>query len=77
MSTNDTALTAYIARIAEIETLVDALAEFVDDHGGVDPDDINWSHVGTVTEARNRLAEVAGFLGLHIEWEPADVAAEL
>ncbi len=77
MSTNDNALTAYIARIAEIETLVESLAEFVDDHGGVNPEAVNWANVGTVTEVRNRLVEVASFIGLEIAPELADVAAEL
>lgn len=77
MSTNETALTAYIARIGEIETLVEALAEFVDDHGGVDPEAVNWANVGTATEVRNRLIEVASFIGLEIAPEFDDVAAEL
>lgn len=68
MSTDNTALAAYIDRIARIAALAEALAEFADDHGGVAPDDVTWEHVANVTEVANRLADVAGFIGMEITY---------
>lgn len=66
MNTEQNALSAYIAMIAQIATLAEAIAEYADDHGGIDPDNVTWATVGSATEVRNRLAEIADFIGLEI-----------
>ena len=43
-----TALDAYIARKAEIDTMLARLKLLSDDHFSVAPDEINWGHVGTL-----------------------------
>ena len=50
-----TALDAYIARKAEIDTMLARLKALSDDYFNVAPDKINWGHVGT-------LADYAGLL---------------
>jgi hypothetical protein len=45
---NRTALDAFMARKAEIDTMLERLKTLSDDHFGVSPDDINWGHVGTL-----------------------------
>ena len=64
MRTNDEALTYYIAHMAEIEAIVETLAEYVEDHGGIAPDDVTWAHASAAAEARNSLRRVAKFLGI-------------
>ena len=41
-----TALDAYIAHKAEIDTMLARLKTLSDDHFNVGPDDIDWGHVG-------------------------------
>lgn len=63
---NEDALASYIALIGQIAKIAEAIAEYADDHGGIDPDNVTWATVGSVTEVRNRLAEIADFIGLEI-----------
>ena len=62
--TNETALSAYVAALAEIRETLALLTDHADDHFGVAPDDVNWGHVGNTGYIKERLNEVAGFLGL-------------
>ena len=41
------ALDAYMARKAEIDTMLARLTALSDDHFGVGPDEINWGHVAS------------------------------
>lgn len=63
---NEDALASYIALIGQIAQITEAIAEYADDHGGIDPDNVTWATVGSATEVRNRLAEIADFIGLEI-----------
>ena len=67
---NRTALDAYIARKAEIDTMLDRLKALSDDHFNVDPDEINWGHVGTLAhyaELLKRITDSAFKEGEHAE----------
>jgi len=44
--TNEKALMAFMSKIAETKTLLQELQNHIDDHMEVNPDDVNWSHVG-------------------------------
>ena len=44
-----TALDAYIAKKAEIDTMLARLKALSDDHFNVGPDEVDWGHVGTLT----------------------------
>ena len=44
---NRTALDAYIARKAEIDTMLARLTALSDDHFGVGPDEVTWGDVGS------------------------------
>ena len=44
---HDEALDAFIARKGEIDAMLHRLTELSADHFGVEPDDIDWGHVGT------------------------------
>lgn len=63
-----TALDAFISRKAEIDTMLDRLRVLSEDHFGVNPDDINWGHVGTLAhyaELLKRITDVAFKEGEH------------
>ena len=57
--TNDTALDAFIAAKAEIDTMLARLAALSDDHFEASPDEITWGHVGTLNHYRDRLREIS------------------
>ena len=65
-----TALDAYIAKKMEIDTMLDRLKALSDDHFNVAPDEINWSHVGTLAhyaELLKRITDSAFKEGEHAE----------
>ena len=65
-----TALDAYVARKAEIDTMLARLKALSDDHFGVAPDEINWGHVGTLAhyaELLKRITDSALKEGEHAE----------
>ena len=55
---NRTALDAYIARKAEIDTMLTRLTALSDDHFGVGPDEINWGHVATLAHYAELLKRI-------------------
>ena len=64
------ALDAYIAKKAEIDTMLARLTALSDDHFGVGPDEINWGHVGTLAhyaELLKRITDSAFKEGEHAE----------
>ena len=65
-----TALDAFIAKKAEIDTMLDRLKALSDDHFNVAPDDIEWGHVGTLAhyaELLKRITDSAFKEGEHAE----------
>jgi len=60
MRRNDkqTALDAFIARKAEIDTMLERLTALSDEHFGVSPDDINWGHAGTLAHYAELLRQI-------------------
>ncbi|GGB64225.1 hypothetical protein GCM10011316_40050 [Roseibium aquae] len=55
---NESALSAFISRKAELDGLLERLAALSADHFGVSPDDVHWGHVGTVADAVLLLRQV-------------------
>ncbi len=65
-----TALDAYIAKKAEIDTMLARLVALSDDHFNVEPDEVDWGHVGTLThyaELLKRITDSAFKKGEHAE----------
>lgn len=65
-----TALAAYIARKAEIDTMLARLVALSDDHFNVEPDAVDWGHVGTLAhyaELLKRITDSAFKEGEHAE----------
>lgn len=60
--TNDDALAAFVARKAEIDAMLARLQAFSDDHFGVDPEGVNWAHVGSLEHQAHLLKQIADFV---------------
>lgn len=60
MRRNDkqTALDAFIARKAEIDTMLERIKTLSEEHFGYAPDDINWGHVGTLDHYADLLKRI-------------------
>ena len=56
------AIDAYLLGITEADELVKEIALFIDDHGEVEPDEVNWSHVGTMAKIVYDLKETLEFI---------------
>ena len=65
---NTKALAAFIARKAEIDTMLERLAALSADHFDVFPHDVHWGHVGTLAhyaELLKRITDMAFNEGEH------------
>lgn len=71
MNANENALAHYANNFTEIFAILEALQNWADDHGGIDPDDVTWESVGDTTEVLTQLREIAQFIGV----VPDEVAA--
>jgi len=60
MRRNDkqTALDAFIARKAEIDTMLERLRALSDEHFGYSPDEINLAHVGPLAHYAELLKQI-------------------
>jgi len=61
---NEKALDAFIGKIAEIADRLELLRWFADNHGGYNPDEVNWGHVGSAAHVVEQLEELIDFLGI-------------
>ena len=64
------ALAAFVSKKAEIDAMLTRLQALSDDHFGYSPDEISWSHVGTLgyyAELLKRVTDSAFNEGEHAE----------
>ena len=52
------ALAAFVSRKAEIDAMLTRLQALSDDHFGYAPDDVTWSHVGTLEHYAELLKRI-------------------
>ena len=67
---NHQPIDAFITRKADIDTMLERLAELSDDHFNVHPDEITRGHVGTLeehAELRKRITDSTFKEGEHTE----------
>ena len=65
---NEDALAAFVQRKAEIDAMLSRLQILSDEHFGVMPDEVTWSHVGTLehhAELLKRITDMAFSEGKH------------
>ena len=60
-ATAPTALSAFLRKVAEIETSLDALRALAADHFWTHPDKIDWADVGTVEKIADDLDRALHF----------------
>ena len=54
----DAALQKFLARKVEIDTMLAWLQALSDDHFNVDPEAVNWGHVGTLERYAELLRQI-------------------
>ena len=54
----DAALQKFLARKVEIDTMLARLQALSDDHFNVDPEAVNWGHVGTLERYAELLRQI-------------------
>jgi len=67
---SEQALVAFVSKKAEIDAMLTRLRALSDDHFGYAPDDVTWSHVGTLehyTSLLKRITDSAFKEGEHAE----------
>ena len=57
-SKQEAALSAFIAKKAEIDTMLARLSALSDDHFSYTPEEINWGHVGTLANYASLLKQI-------------------
>ena len=62
MTTQTTALDAYLARAAAIHAKLERLQQLADDHFGHDPEAIHWGHVGDLGRVEQVLDDLLAIL---------------
>jgi hypothetical protein len=65
---NEDALASFVAKKAEIDTMLSRLQALSDEHFGVAPDEITWGHVGSLghyAEKLRRITDMAFGEGEH------------
>ena len=65
---NEDALAAFVSKKAEIDAMLARLQALSDNHFGYSPDEVTWSHVGTLehyTELLKRITDSAFKEGEH------------
>jgi len=55
---NDKALAAFMARKAEIDTMLARLHALNEEHFNANPDEIHWGHVGDLADMAKNLREI-------------------
>jgi hypothetical protein len=70
VKSKEQALAACVSKKAEIDAMLARLQALSDDHFGYAPDEVTWSHVGTLehyAELLNRISDSAFKEGEHAE----------
>lgn len=62
----------YTWHVENIRAMLSNLTEYIDDFGGVAPDDVNWTHVGSMAEMAEQLRQLCEFVGIFEDAEPID-----
>ena len=52
-----TAVDSYVRQIGIASEALERLTQYVEDHGEIGPDDVNWGHVGQMADLANMLTD--------------------
>jgi hypothetical protein len=59
---NDAALAAFVTRKAEIDTMLERLAGFSDEHFDLAPEDVSWGDVANLGYVLEKLRQASDFI---------------
>ena len=59
---NADALKRFFAQKTEIQAMLDRLQAHAEDHFGIEPEYVNWGHVGSLTHTAKLLEELSAFI---------------
>ena len=54
----------FMAAVNTINGKLELLSKYMDDHMGVSPEEITWSHVGSANHILEKLNEIIEFAGI-------------
>jgi hypothetical protein len=60
--TKETATDAFVARVNEIRELLGVIVEATENHFEVDPENVNWGHVGDAAHIASELRDLVAFI---------------
>ena len=60
-NSNEFAVDRYVTQIGIASEALERLTQYVEDHGEIGPDEVNWGHVG-------QMADLAGKLDDMVNW---------
>ena len=55
---NKSAIDSFVAKKAAIDAMLDRLIAFSDDHFDLNPEQIDWGHVGSISNIEDQLRKV-------------------
>ena len=67
MEDNYKQITGFTNGIARATAKLEALAQHLDDHCGIAPDDVTWGHVGDIQNVNAKLDNILEFLGISVK----------
>ena len=59
---NAKAIKRYLQHIGRAQNAMFFIEQYLDDHGEVAPDDVNWAHVGDMGHVADKLEELLQFI---------------
>ena len=64
---NEEAITEFMMNQDAIEVMLKCLLPVVEDHFNLEPEEIDWSHVGTLAKMKNDLENICEIAGIEPE----------
>ena len=59
---NEQAVERMMVQTGQAEESLKVISQFIENHGNVLPEDVNWNHVGTMAHLVELLDEAASFI---------------
>ena len=59
---NEQAVDRYVTQIGIASEALERLTQYVEDHGEIAPDDVNWGHVGQMADLAGKLVDMVNWI---------------
>ena len=74
---NQKAVDGYVRQVGRASEALDRLTQYIEDHGEIGPDEINWGHVGQMAHLVGQLTELVDQIDGKGEYAPDPFKADL